>query len=482
MYEGNEVNVLDGEISEITCLSYKELNNLKDEEIIKIEKEVRGLDENGIPTKSYGNLVFSLAKCVVKQMFQDFYKPDTDKLKMIKVIKALDLIYKRTENGKSFGTGLPKGYEELGELEKLYGECFFKAHEHDDGKSYKVLAITRGKFLEKKFFDPKIHHIENYLIKNDSSQYLFKNKYEKHYAEFRKKFDKKMPQYADYLEFSQAMGRLFYRLKSQDTTMYKLPPFATHFLLNMIIFKIYVDRKGGNTESLEPTTKSLYDIFYDNRLYDRTKLKNFVPEKNKKLSPVILSYLAAMISISEDGFAGTVVYGEPFNGIPTKPFYCFNCVQHGEDPVQVLELYFGDYLCLNSLLESFAYNVEDVANEEDRNEIHKVMIEEIDRKIKDFEKEIEIENGTDYSMIKKDAQKFLLLAHLVKDFMGSEEYATIRKKGEGIYRSSIYTEQSPLFLDEYMKGGKADEKILRFFSDIYDIKKTVLSQIIEKTE
>ncbi|MDR0920408.1 MAG: hypothetical protein LBM93_14375 [Oscillospiraceae bacterium] len=509
-----------GNIDKVTNSELK-LNELRENEAQRLINEIRGKGKEDPLDYSYGNLMFSLAKCVVKQMFQDAYSnvKQTVKdengnvvnrfknseyaanVKMLKVIRALNLLYgteekqKNTEQTKKIQTTIDQTKEKPEDLEDLYGRCFFKAHEGDDGSAYYSLDVVKDAFLRKEY-----SHLETYEKKvqdEDKYQYQVVNIYEKGYKNVKDETQEYIKNYNYYLEFYQAVGTMFYRLKNQDKTMHKIPPFATHLLLNIVIFKIFaeLDLKDEKIRKEGYKRKKYAELNekFDSEKLKRNRLENFHEDfyENQALREIILAYMAAMISVCEDGFAGTVVYSEPELGNPANKFYSFNCAQHGEDPVQVLELYLGDYLCVNSLLESTAHNTRHYLGRVD-DEIYDSVRDKVCNLVDDFtvktQKADVVEKKNHYKNIRKDAQKFKLLVHLAKDFIKGEEYEIIRKRGEGIFRSSIYIEQSPAFIRQYGAkkvdqgevSGEKDELIARLFDDIYKIKREMLDQVYDK--
>ncbi|MDR0918256.1 MAG: hypothetical protein LBM93_03260 [Oscillospiraceae bacterium] len=375
-------------------------------------------DTGVIGDDCFNELVGKLSKCMLKQFVQKSYKTKIKTMTdyLAEIYKDFRGKYPNKRFCDLVRAEKKEDKKEKNYIKDIYLHCGFKCHPHDDGSSYKVLREILDEY----------NNTPYRKIKNSNN---IKDYY--------------------YLIFCQQFGAFFNNLKNKDKTDHKLPPLSTHYLINMIVNKV---NKGRELEELD--------------------IENSEEDKD-----ILVSCISALLSVFEDGFGGSVVYAEPLGNCPqSSNFYMYTCVQHGENPIQVNELFFSDFLCLHSLLE---YSINDMyiylGKIDDR--IAEDLRKRVVRLVKKFVSKYSKDKENRYKDFIEEINKFAFYIDSSFSPWNSGKYEKYDiSHEEKIYRSEMYEEESPEFEFKY----NIDENTDKFINDIYEVKRNIRSYIIER--
>ncbi|MDR0917802.1 MAG: hypothetical protein LBM93_00905 [Oscillospiraceae bacterium] len=282
-------------------------------------------------------LIDDLTKCVSRQFFQFDY---------INNKKSKDENFKN-EKRNELKAFFENTYKNLG-IEKDLNNLLH----------YRDFADSSVKFP----VDLPEDLFENYSFKchpnDDGKSYDVLDKYVEKYKLSAPRKDNTSENY--YLSFRQEFGGFFNDLNNKDVTEHKLPPFPVCRLMQKVIKRV----TGRDFKELD--------------------------ENNENDKAIIFDCISALIAITEDGFAGTVSYMEPYKSsfdLTKDGFYLVNCAQHGESSIQTNKDYFSDFQCLNECLELNLTRMR--MKNGDKQKYYEFLIEAVSKEIQKFKRENE---------------------------------------------------------------------------------------------
>ncbi|MDR0920127.1 MAG: hypothetical protein LBM93_12930, partial [Oscillospiraceae bacterium] len=364
--------------------------------------------ENVVNDEEFDELIENLSKCI-REQFLSIGKNTENEEKIKKYFKNIYSKHKLFDILNVESDNIEE--EKIDYLDDIYMNCGFRCHPDDSAETYRHLTALLEKYKETPY-----RRIKN---SNNIKDYL-------------------------YLIFCQEFGAFFNKLKDNDNMEHKIPPLSTHYLINMVFDRVV------------ESEKELKELNIDN-----------IDDKN-----MIVSCVTALLSVMEDGFGGSVVYAEPVENCPkNESFYIYDCVQHGEDPIQVNELFFSDFLCLHNLLEYSIKNMYKYLGKID-DKIAKQLKKKVLKTVQNFTNEFSEEFKYKDFIIEINKFEFYIDSSFSSWNSGRYEKYDI-SGGEGIYRSEIYTELSPEFENNFPN----DENIKNFIEDIYEVKEKILKKI-----